>query len=56
MTADDVVTAPLRGLDLGELVCAPGVEDAGLLGAVFQAGAAAFSARSPRLAGRYRSI
>ncbi len=38
MSADDVVTAGLRGLQLGETVCAPGVEDTSLLDAVFQAG------------------
>jgi uncharacterized protein len=55
MTADDVVTASLRGLELGETVCAPGVEDASLLGAIFQADLAAFGAQSPQLAGRYRA-
>jgi len=55
MTADDVVTASLRGLELGETVCAPGVEDAGLIDAVFQADLAAFGAQSPELATRYRS-
>ncbi len=35
MSAADVVTASLRGLELGEVVCAPGVEDAALLQAVF---------------------
>ena len=35
MSADDVVTASLRGLQLGETVCAPGVENASLLDAVF---------------------
>jgi len=34
MSAVDVVTASLRGLELGEVVCAPGVEDATLLEAV----------------------
>ncbi|MEU6407708.1 SDR family NAD(P)-dependent oxidoreductase [Microbispora sp. NPDC046933] len=56
MSADDVVTASLRGLELGEVVCAPGVEDAGLLDAVFQAELAAFGGQSPRLATRYRSV
>ncbi len=37
MTADDVVTAALRGLELGEVVCAPGVEDETLLQAVSHA-------------------
>ena len=55
MTADDVVTAGLRGLELGEVVTAPGVEDAGLLDAVFRADLAAFGGQSPELASRYRS-
>jgi hypothetical protein len=54
MRADDVVTASLRGLQLGETVCAPGVEDTSLLDAVFQADLAAFGAQSPELATRYR--
>jgi uncharacterized protein len=54
MTADDVVTASLRGLELGETVCAPGVDDASLLDAIFQADLAAFGAQSPQLAKRYR--
>ncbi|GIH62316.1 SDR family NAD(P)-dependent oxidoreductase [Microbispora siamensis] len=56
MSADDVVTASLRGLELGETVCAPGVEDAGLLDAVFRAELAAFGGQSPRLATRYRAV
>ncbi|OXM70071.1 SDR family NAD(P)-dependent oxidoreductase [Amycolatopsis vastitatis] len=55
MTADDVVTAGLRGLELGEVVTAPGVEDTGLLDAVFRADLAAFGGQSPELASRYRS-
>ena len=55
MTADNVVTASLRGLELGETVCAPGVEDASLLDAIFQADLAAFGAQSPELATRYRA-
>ncbi|WP_182884390.1 SDR family NAD(P)-dependent oxidoreductase [Microbispora sp. H10885] len=55
MSADDVVTACLRGLELGEVVCAPGVEDAGLLDAVFRAELAAFGGQSPELATRYRA-
>ncbi|OBG65232.1 MULTISPECIES: SDR family oxidoreductase [unclassified Mycobacterium] len=54
MSADDVVTASLRGLQFGETVCAPGVEDTNLLDAVFQADLAAFAAQSPELATRYR--
>ncbi|MER7543940.1 SDR family NAD(P)-dependent oxidoreductase [Actinomadura sp.] len=55
MSADDVVTAALRGLDLGEVVCAPGVEDAALLDTVFEAELAAFAGQSPELASRYRA-
>ena len=54
MSAEDVVTASLRGLELGETVCAPGVEETGLLDAVFQADLAAFAAQTPELATRYR--
>jgi uncharacterized protein len=56
MSAEDVVTASLRGLELGEVVCAPGVEDASLLDAVFQADLTAFAAQSSKLATRYRPI
>jgi short-subunit dehydrogenase len=55
MSADDVVTASLRGLELGEVVCAPGVERSDLLEAVFQADLAAFGAPAPQLAERYRA-
>ena len=54
MSADDVVTASLRGLELGEVVCAPGVDRPELLQAVFDAQLAAFGAQSPELAQRYR--
>jgi hypothetical protein len=54
MSAHDVVTASLRGLELGEVVCAPGVEEDGVLEAVFEADMAAFGAQSPELATRYR--
>lgn len=54
MSAEDVVTASLRGLELGEVVCAPGVEDATLLGQVFQADLVAFGAQRTELASRYR--
>ncbi|MEU5023637.1 SDR family NAD(P)-dependent oxidoreductase [Streptomyces milbemycinicus] len=54
MSAEDVVTAGLRGLELGEVVCAPGVEDTSLLDALFQADLAAFGGQSPELASRYR--
>ncbi|WP_423183884.1 SDR family NAD(P)-dependent oxidoreductase [Arthrobacter sp. NyZ413] len=55
MSAADVVTASIRGLELGETVCAPGVENTRLLDAVFQADLAAFGAQSPELATRYRT-
>ncbi len=55
MAAEDVVAAALAGLALGEVVSAPGVEDYGLLEAVFGADLAAFAAQSPRLASRYRT-
>ena len=55
MSAEDVVTASLRGLTLGEVVCAPGVERADLLEAVSGADLAAFHAQAPQLAGRYRT-
>ncbi len=55
MSADDVVTAALRGVELGEVVIAPGVEDYGLLDAVFGADLAAFHGQSPQLASRYRA-
>lgn len=54
MTADDVVAGSLRGLELGEVVCAPGLEDYSLLTNVFHADLAAFAAQSPQLAERYR--
>jgi short-subunit dehydrogenase len=55
MSAEDVVTASLRGLALGEVICAPGVEKAELLDAVALANLAAFAGQSPRLADRYRT-
>jgi short-subunit dehydrogenase len=55
MSADDVVTASLRGLALGEVLCAPGVERSDLLDAVFKANLAAFAAQAPSLAERYRT-
>ena len=55
MSAEDVVTASLRGLELGEVVCAPGVEHAELLQAVFDADLAAFGGQSPNLAQRYQT-
>ena len=55
MSAEDVVAASLRGLELREVVTAPGVEDAALLDAVFRTELAAFAGQSPNLASRYRS-
>lgn len=55
MSPEDVVTASVRGIELGEVVTAPGVEDASLLDAVFSADLAAFGAQSPELASRYRT-
>lgn len=55
MSSEDVVTASLRGLELGEVVVAPGVERSELLATVSQADLAAFGAQSPELAERYRS-
>jgi short-subunit dehydrogenase len=53
MAAHDVVSASLRGLELGEVVCAPGVEQADLLETIFAADMAAFGGQSPKLASRY---
>jgi len=55
MSAPDVVTASLRGLELGEVVCAPGVERAELLETAFAAALTAFGAQSTELARRYRT-
>ncbi len=55
MSAEDVVRASLRGLALGEVVCAPGVEQSELLEALFAAQRTAFAAQSPQLASRYRA-
>lgn len=55
MSAENVVTASLRGLELGEVVCAPGVERPDLLQAVFDADLAAFGGQSPKLAQRYQT-
>jgi short-subunit dehydrogenase len=55
MSAEDLVTGALRGLELGETVSAPGVEDYQLLENVFAADLAAFGGQSPELATRYRA-
>ena len=54
MSAQDVVTASLIGLTLGEVVCAPGVGSRELLDAVSQADPTALGAQSSDLATRYR--
>ena len=54
MSAADVVTAALTGIELGEVVIAPGVEDYSLLDTVFRADLAAFAGQSTELASRYR--
>ena len=56
MSADDVVTASLAGLAMGEAVCAPGVENDQLLEDAVKANLAAFSAQFPALAQRYISF
>lgn len=56
MDPADVVSASLRGLELGEIVCAPTFEDAAALAAVAEAGRALFSGRpGGGLASRYRA-
>jgi short-subunit dehydrogenase len=55
MSADVVVIAALAGIELGEVVSAPGVEDYSLLEKLFGADLAAFAAQSPQLAARYRA-
>lgn len=54
MSPSDVVTAALNGINLGEVVIAPGLEDPTLLETVFAADLAAFHNQSPDLASRYR--
>jgi short-subunit dehydrogenase len=56
MSAEEVVSASLQALTLGEVVCAPGVEKAELLDAVFEADLTAFGGQSPQLATRYRTL
>ena len=50
MTADAVAAGSLRGLELGEVVCAPGVQDYTVLQPAFDADLVAFGAQSPTLA------
>lgn len=54
MEPGEVVRASLRGLELGEVVCAPGLEDLGLVGASDEAQRTLFRAAvAGRLAARY---
>lgn len=52
MSAGDLVSGALRGLELGETVIAPGVEDDQLLHDVFTAHRAGFGGQSPAPARR----
>jgi short-subunit dehydrogenase len=55
MKPEDVVQASLRGLDLGEVICVPELEDLGLLEQVQESQKRLFElTRSGSLAGRYR--
>ena len=54
MTAADVVTSALAGVELGETVIAPGVEDDDLLDGVCTAQLRAFGGPSPALAACYQ--
>lgn len=53
MSAVDVVTAALAGIDLGEIVTALGLQDPTLLDNIFTADLAAFAGQSKNLAPRY---
>ena len=53
MATSDVVTAALAGIEQGEVVIAPGLEDPAVLDTVFSADLTAFHAQSPHLASRY---
>jgi hypothetical protein len=55
MSADDVVTASLAGLDAGEVVVAPGLVDPGALDRLTAAEAEFRAASQPVLAPRYRA-
>lgn len=54
MSAEDVVKASLNSLQLGEVICSPGVEDKQLIDNALSASLAAFKGQSPALASRYR--
>ncbi|MBV8863387.1 MAG: hypothetical protein JO259_16270 [Mycobacterium sp.] len=53
MSAQNIVTAALAGIKLGEVLSAPGIEDYSLLQAIFSADLAAFHGQKPQLASRY---
>ncbi|MFJ7146881.1 SDR family oxidoreductase [Streptomyces sp. NPDC100445] len=53
ISAEDLVTDALRGLELGETVIAPSAEDDRLLHDVFTAHLTAFGGQSPALTTRY---
>jgi uncharacterized protein len=56
MAPADIVTASLRGVELGKVVCAPTFENAAAFTAVAEAGRALFSGRpGGGLASRYRA-
>lgn len=55
MTAEDVVQASLKGLELGEVICVPALEDASLVTKVQEAERAMFdTSRTGDLASRYK--
>jgi hypothetical protein len=54
MPAEDVVRASLRALELGEVVCVPGLDDPGALAALAAAEAALRAGSRRALASRYR--
>ena len=55
MSPDDVARAALTGLRLGEVVCAPGLEETEALQRLEEAQRATLSvSRAPALAARYR--
>jgi uncharacterized protein len=47
MEPDEVVAASLAGLELGEVLCLPGLQDPELLGSVSEAQRAVFGAAAP---------
>ena len=54
MTPEKVVEASFKSLQLGEVVCAPGVEDGQLIAEALKASLDAFQGQSPELASRYQ--